>query len=79
MTTKGKDLILYSLKNAIEDLENYIKGWQIHRSYWVAEKHIQEISNNNNAENVILTNEYCLPLSRRRAKEIKSKIEHIVN
>lgn len=74
VTTAGEELLLYNLKDAIDDVSSFIDGIQTHRSYWVARKHISEISNHGSAKQLTLTHEYKVPLSRRKVREVKSAL-----
>lgn len=47
ISTNGKKLILYNLKDAIEELakiDNSYLDWQVHRSYWVNKPYIQALN-----------------------------------
>lgn len=70
ITTKGKVLILYNFSDAISDIEHSIDGVQIHRSYWVAKKHILKLIN----QELILSNGERLPVSRRKIANLKKNL-----
>ena len=63
VTSKGHQLILYSLKEAIEEIST-VKGMQIHRSHWVAYDAIESIKKNGRQGTVLLKNGQQVPVSR---------------
>lgn len=69
VTEHGKSLILYSLKNAINELHN-TDGFQPHRSYWVNKAYIDSIKKNGREGQIIMKNGSKVPVSRQRMQEI---------
>lgn len=66
-TTHGSKLIHYGLTQAINSFaEDY--GYRIHRSIWVARKHVLRIDKK--MRNVTVSNEAILPISRRMLSSI---------
>lgn len=71
VTSRGEHLLLQGLTHAIAELErSSIEGIQIHRSVWVAWKHVRDVDARLNSLSVKLSNETSLRLGRRRAKEV---------
>ena len=64
VTTQGKTLILYNLKDAISELGSQT-GLQTHRSYWVAKSHIQTLHKQGRQGEVVVTGNHRIPVSRR--------------
>lgn len=72
ITEQGKSLILYSLKNAISELQN-IEGIQPHRSYWVNRAYIVSINKNGREGEIIMDNGTKVPVSRARMREVSEQ------
>lgn len=70
-TTLGSELILMRMSDAMSELTN-VEGFQTHRSWWVAKKHILAVQSNNGKKYLELTNETTVPVSRSFAKNIQS-------
>jgi hypothetical protein len=62
-TTRGKALILHSLREAIELLEG-VEGMQVHRSHWVAVGHVRTVVRKGRSMSLRLTNGVEIPVSR---------------
>jgi hypothetical protein len=73
-TSTGSGMLLYNLRDAIRDLAG-IAGTQIHRSHWVAQKHIARVEHKNGQKVCVLTDGTQLPISRRRQQEVLAFIE----
>ena len=69
VTKQGRSLILYSLKNAIRELEK-VDGLQPHRSYWVSRAHIVSTKKNGREGQIVMSNGMIVPVSRARVQEI---------
>lgn len=65
VTDQGKALILYSLRNAIKEL-NHIKGDQPHRSYWVNFSHIDRIEKKGREGIAHMSDKTRIPISRSK-------------
>jgi hypothetical protein len=71
VTNRGEHLLLQGLTHAIAELERSgIEGIQIHRSVWVAWKHVQDVDARLNSLSVKLSTGTSLKLGRRRAKDV---------
>jgi hypothetical protein len=69
VTGRGEHLLLQGLKHAITELEDHgLDGIQIHRSVWVAWKHIHSVDEQAGAVSVVVSTGACLKIGRRRAK-----------
>jgi len=69
-TTLGKTLILGGLKYYAEALVD--SGMQVHRSNWVAKKHIVKVHVTSADAYCLMTNGLKVPISRNKRKEVKS-------
>ena len=67
-TAAGKCMIHGALKTAAEQLGN--TGMLVHRSHWVAHRHVQRIVRQDSAVELVLTNELRAPVSRRNRARI---------
>lgn len=72
-TVRGRMLVLYNLRNAVDELQGTIGGLQIHRSHWVADAHVRRLAKRSSGWVCELTNGLELPVSRRRVAEAKQR------
>jgi hypothetical protein len=71
VTSRAEHLLLQGLTHAVSDLERSgIEGIQIHRSVWVAWKHVEDVDARLNSLSVKLSNGNSVKLGRRRAKDV---------
>ena len=63
-TTVGSDLILFRLKDALDELKG-LDGMQVHRSYWVARDAIKTVKGKGRKTALILTSGMQIPVSER--------------
>jgi hypothetical protein len=69
VTSRGEHLLLQGLIHAIAELEqNGFDGIQIHRSVWVAWKHIENVDVRSGAISIAVSTGASWKISRRRAK-----------
>lgn len=61
--TKGKDLILYNLRDAIDDIPCHI-GAQAHRSFWVNYAYITKVIKQGRQAKIVMSNGVEIPVSR---------------
>lgn len=71
-TVKTKSLILYNLKDAIAELPKE-QGTQVHRSYWVSYRHIQDFKRRGREGELTLAGD-TIPVSRRYVKFVEDVI-----
>ncbi len=71
VTSAGSEMVLMRLSDAIKKLGPH-KGIQIHRSWWVAEKHIVNVATENGKKHIYLTNGQKTPISRTYLKQVNS-------
>lgn len=69
-TSKGSDLILLRLSDALADLEG-VEGARTHRSWWVAKAGIADIRRTDGRAVLILKDGAEAPVSRTYAKELR--------
>jgi len=74
VTTRGETLILYNLRDAIEELPPGL-GTQTHRSYWVAFNHLEDLKRRGAHWVCVLKSGQTIPVSRRRAASVKKIVE----
>lgn len=72
ITENGGGLILYNLRDAIKELTSQ-SGVQIHRSFWVAFKYVDDIKSEGRQGRIILKSGKSLPISRQRLKEVRAE------
>ena len=70
ITTSGKSMILYNLRDAIAELPAS-SGLQTHRSYWVALKHIQNFKRSGRQGTLFVSNGDTIPVSRRNLSHVE--------
>ena len=70
-TSKGQDLILMRLADAVAELEG-LEGAQVHRSWWVAKDAITEAERGNGRATLTLTNGAVAPVSRTYARALRA-------
>ncbi|WP_374467718.1 LytTR family DNA-binding domain-containing protein [Phenylobacterium sp.] len=71
-TSKGQDLILLRLADAVAELEG-IEGMQVHRSWWVARDAIVEARRGDGRATLKLKDGAEVPVSRTYAGELRAK------
>lgn len=71
-TSKGQDLILLRLADAVAELEG-IEGAQVHRSWWVARDAIVEAARGDGRATLTLKDGSQVPVSRTYAKILREK------
>jgi len=69
VTEFGRDLILYTLKDAVSELLNQ-KGFQPHRSFWVNTDFIKSLDKVGRQGQLTLKNGEIIPVSRSKMKSI---------
>ena len=71
-TSKGQDLILMRLSDAIDELEG-IEGAQVHRSWWVARDAITEAVRGDGRATLTLKDAAEVPVSRTYARLLRER------
>ncbi|MFN3512879.1 MAG: LytTR family DNA-binding domain-containing protein [Phenylobacterium sp.] len=71
-TSKGQDLILMRLSDAVAELEG-IEGAQVHRSWWVAREAIVDAARGDGRAVLTLKDGSQVPVSRTYAKMLREK------
>ncbi|MBL8559636.1 MAG: LytTR family transcriptional regulator DNA-binding domain-containing protein [Hyphomonadaceae bacterium] len=69
-TSKGSDLILMRLADAIAELEG-IEGAQVHRSWWVARDAVTDVKRENGRVTLLLPGDVEAPVSRPNVKALR--------
>ncbi len=70
MTSKGDDLVLMRLKDAIAETAP-LRGIQTHRSWWVAENGTEKSTFTNGKSEIVLKNGHITPVSRSGKSRLK--------
>ena len=71
-TSKGQDLILMRLADAVAELDG-IEGLQVHRSWWVARDAVADIARGDGRATLTLQDGSQVPVSRTYAKVLREK------
>jgi hypothetical protein len=71
-TSKGQDLILMRLADAVAELDG-IEGMQVHRSWWVARDAIADAKRGDGRAVLTLKNGSTVPVSRTYAGDLREK------
>ena len=71
ITSKGQELILYSLREAMNELSQS-SGVQVHRSYWVASSTIESFRSKGRQGELVLVDGTIVPVSRAKVSQVKS-------
>lgn len=73
-TVHGKALILYNLRDAVEELESLgISGLQCHRSFWVAEGFVESFRKKGRQGELQLATGATVPVSRRSMESVRAR------
>ena len=70
-TSRGSDLILMRLADAIAELKGY-DGMQVHRSWWVARQSVDHVKREQGRIFLILRDETAVPVSRTFAPALRA-------
>lgn len=71
-TSKGEDLILMRLSDALVELEG-LEGAQTHRSWWVAKEAVQEVKRAEGKVSLVLPGGIEAPVSRANVKPLREE------
>jgi DNA-binding LytR/AlgR family response regulator len=74
VTTKGRSLILFPISRAIEAVER-LNGMRIHRSHWVALKHVTSVEKDEPGLSLTLSSGETLPVSRANRQSVRDALE----
>lgn len=77
VTTTGNALVLYSLRDAVDELGG--AGTQTHRAFWAAFAHIEKIVTRNGRTELLMRDGSLVPVSRRQASRVKREIAQRLN
>ncbi len=70
ITSKGDDLILMRLSDAMKDVIP-TPGLHVHRSWWVAEIGVKSVKKDNGKIQITLKNDATVPVSRSNTKSVR--------
>jgi len=70
-TDHGKDLVYYRFGDAIAELEE-CSGLQVHRSHWISEQAVRNISKKSRTMEIELLDGQKIPVSRNRQHDLKN-------
>ena len=71
-TSRGQDLILMRLADAVAELEG-LEGAQVHRSWWVSRQAIADARRGDGRATLVLPDGAVVPVSRTYAPELRRK------
>lgn len=69
-TSKGQDLILMRLSDAVGELQG-LEGAQVHRSWWVARAAISQVERGDGRARITLADGARVPVSRTHARRLR--------
>jgi len=72
-TATGREMILMRLADAEKELES-AGGLRVHRSWWVAQKHISELKRDGDRQFLEMSNGEEIPVSRSYAKTVRAAL-----
>lgn len=72
-TTAGQATLKLSFSDCVNALKGY-HGMQCHRSHWVRFKHVRKIKPAGSAYVCVLDDGTCVPVSRRRYRDLKKNL-----
>ncbi|MEM9796979.1 MAG: LytTR family transcriptional regulator DNA-binding domain-containing protein [Pseudomonadota bacterium] len=72
-TTKGSDLILYPLGQAVDQMPDG-QGMRIHRSHWAAFARIAQVERAGSAGRAVLSTGLVLPVARTRLADLRARL-----
>jgi hypothetical protein len=75
VTPAGERLVLFSLKDAINEVESMVVGIRTHRSYWVSSQHIKALVTDSKYKYLLTSNNEKVPISRRKLSSVKDFVE----
>lgn len=70
-TTQGRALVLGNLRDIAAALD--AEGMLVHRSHWVAHKHLQRVAIAGSEASCVMSNGLRIPISRRKRKLVKTR------
>jgi len=71
MTSKGDDLLLTRLSDAMKEIEP-LPGLSPHRSWWIAEAGVKSVKNSKGKLSIVLHNYKTAPVSRNSNKTVRA-------
>jgi hypothetical protein len=74
VTTSGRTLLLYSLRDAVDELGS-LRGMQTHRAFWVAGRHVTGFRRVGRQAELRLSNGDAVPVSRRKLASVREWCE----
>ncbi|MEL7061725.1 MAG: LytTR family DNA-binding domain-containing protein [Acidobacteriota bacterium] len=72
-TDRGRALVLYNLRDAIAEIGARDGGLRVHRSHWVADRHVRRLRRRGSGWIVELSTGLELPISRRLVSSAKDR------
>jgi hypothetical protein len=74
VTTQGSGVILQRLMDAVRELGG--SGMQVHRSYWVAHRHVRYVVRRDRRTLLHLTGDFEVPVSRTFLPDVRHRIKN---
>lgn len=72
VTSRGQELILLRFSDAVKEVGT-TSGLQIHRSHWIADRHVAELRKTNGSFSLLTNDGSVLPISRASQKSTRER------
>ncbi|KAB2733757.1 LytTR family DNA-binding domain-containing protein [Brucella intermedia] len=77
VTSRGEELLLLRFSDAVNEVGN-TSGLQIHRSHWVADRHVAELRKANGGLSLLTKDSTLLPVSRASGKSARERFGSVI-
>jgi len=77
VTSRGEELLLLRFSDAVNEVGN-TSGLQIHRSHWVADRHVAELRKTNGGLSLLTKDGTVLPVSRTSGKSARERFGSVI-
>lgn len=76
ITSRGQELILLRFSDAVKEVGD-TSGLQIHRSHWIADRHVAELRRTNGSLSLLTRDGTLLPISRTSQKSARERFSAV--
>lgn len=77
VTSRGQELLLLRFSDAVKEVAN-TGGLQIHRSHWIADRHVAQLHKTDNGLSVLAKDGTLLPISRASQKSARERFGSVI-
>ncbi|MFB8343690.1 LytTR family DNA-binding domain-containing protein [Brucella cytisi] len=77
VTSRGQELILLRFSDAVKEVGE-TSGLQIHRSHWIADRHVAELRKMNGGLGLLTSDGSLLPISRASQKSARERFGSVI-